>query len=149
VVYEPSIRVPILARWDALGSPPARRPELALNIDLAPTVAEATGLTNHNPFDGRSLLPLMRGESPGWRDDFLVEHKATTNEAGPSFCAVRGSRWKFVQYQTGERELFDLSVDPDEMTSLHGRTAYREVEDALHARMLELCNPPPPGWTPQ
>lgn len=149
--YEESIRVPILARWDALGSAPSTLSQFTLNIDLAPTIVEAAGVSQHNPFDGRSLLPLLRGDTSGWRSDFLVEHLSTgtNDQGGPSYCSVRNSRWKFVQYATGERELYDLTNDPYELVSRDGQAAYRTTEDALHDRMLQLCNPPPPGWQPQ
>jgi N-acetylglucosamine-6-sulfatase len=149
--YEESIRVPILARWDALGATPVTVSQFALNIDLAPTIVEAAGVSQHNPFDGRSLLPLLRGDSSGWRGDFLVEHLSTgaNDRGGPSYCSVRNSRWKFVQYATGERELYDLTNDPYELVSRDGQAAYRTTEDALHSRMLRLCSPPPPGWQPQ
>lgn len=143
--------MPILARWDTLGSAPSTLSQFTLNIDLAPTIVEAAGVSQHNPFDGHSLLPLLQGDTSGWRSDFLVEHLSTgtNDQGGPSYCSVRNSRWKFVQYATGERELYDLTNDPYELVSRDGQAAYRTTEDALHDRMLQLCNPPPPGWQPQ
>jgi arylsulfatase A-like enzyme len=45
----------------------------ALNIDLAPTIAELAGVTPPTPVDGVSLVPLLRGLDPPWRDDFTIE----------------------------------------------------------------------------
>ena len=53
--------MPLMIRWDALGRPPRALGGLALNIDLAPTITEAAGVSNHNPYDGTSLLPLLTG----------------------------------------------------------------------------------------
>jgi len=147
--YEESIAVPLMARWDALGTV-GRRDQIALNIDIAATIVDAAGVTQHGPFDGTSLLPAMTNAGAAGRQDFLIEHKMlnANDQGGPSYCGVRSPTWKFVQYQTGERELYDLPADPWEMRSRHGEAAVRAVEDSLHARMLELCRPAPPGWTP-
>ncbi len=61
--YEESIRVPLVVRWDAAGwTPGTSLPGvLALNIDLAPTIADAAGVP-HPPTDGRSLLPVLGGD---------------------------------------------------------------------------------------
>src|SRR3990170_2345153 len=79
------------------------RGALALNVDLAPTIAEATG-TAHPPVEGSSLLPLLRDPTSTWRRDFLVEHLEGTNPV-PTYCAVRSERWKYVRYSTDEGEL--------------------------------------------
>lgn len=149
--YEESIRVPFLARWDALGaSAKGARQQLVANIDIAPTVVAAAGVTNHGTFDGTSLLTVMTDSAAPWREDFLIEHKmlSSTDEGGPSYCGVRTAGWKYVYYQTGERELYDLTADPYEMQSRHAQSAYQARVTALHARMLQLCKPAPPGWTP-
>jgi N-acetylglucosamine-6-sulfatase len=149
--YEESIDVPILARWDALGSSAVgSRSQLAVNIDFAPTIVEAAEVAKHDPFDGRSLLPAMADPTALSRSDFLIEHKMVSirDNGGPSYCGVRTSDFKFVEYETGERELYDLRVDPYEMESKAGRSGYAATEATLHSRMLELCQPPPPGWVP-
>jgi arylsulfatase A-like enzyme len=53
-----------------------------------------------------------------------------------------------VEYQTGEEELYDLDSDPYELQNLAGDPAHAALQATLHQRMLELCSPPPPGFTP-
>jgi arylsulfatase A-like enzyme len=151
VPYEESIRVPLLMRWDALGAPPRSIGGLALNIDLAPTIVDAAGVAEHDQFDGTSLLPLVDGSTTSVRRSFLVEHLSTgpRDPGGPSYCGVRSDRYKYVEYATGERELYDLRADPAELTSLHDDPAMTATMDRLRKRMLQLCRPSPPGWTPQ
>lgn len=145
--YEESIRVPFLMRWDALGAgATGRRQQLAVNIDIAPTVLEAAGVTGRGPFDGQSLLPVMTNPSAPWRDAFLIEHKMLDESGGPSYCGVRTARWKYVYYETGERELYDLQADPFEQQSLHARATHGDVVARMHERTLQLCRPAPPGW---
>jgi N-acetylglucosamine-6-sulfatase len=149
--YEESVRVPLMMRWDALGQAPRSIGGLALNIDLAPTITEAAGVTQHNPYDGTSLLGLLDGSASSVRADFLLEHLTTgpNDPGGPSYCAVRNRRFKYVEYSTGERELYDLVADPAELTSRHQDPAFQTRVSQLRNRMLQLCSPPPPGWTPR
>jgi arylsulfatase A-like enzyme len=103
---------------------------LALNIDLAPTVAQLAGATVPNFVDGRSLAPLLFGPTPTtWRRSFLVEHAAAEKTrtypglgsmpAVPSYRALRFSDFSadflFAEHETGERELYDLRADPHQM----------------------------------
>lgn len=142
--YEESIRVPLVVRWDAADR--AVQPAedaLVLNIDLAPTIAEAAGVAIDA--DGRSLLPLLDGRINRWREDFLIEHLEGANPV-PTFCAVRSSAWKYVRYATGEEELYDLRRDPNELENLVGDASARSSLDSLRERLRELCRPTPPGF---
>lgn len=141
--YEPSIRVPMVVRFDRLGTLPARDPRIALNVDLAPTFADAAGTTMPHA-DGRSLLDLLRHpEDPG-RSSFLVEHVGTRI---PTFCAVRTRAWKYVYYADGSQELYDLRRDPLELRNLIGDPALAKEAGVLADRLVQLCDPPPPGLT--
>ena len=144
--YEEAIRVPMVLRWDAAGWTPGVELEgaLALNVDLAPTIAEATG-TAHPRVEGSSLLPLLRDPTSPWRTDFLVEHLEGSNPV-PTYCAVRSERWKYVRYATGEEELYDLASDPFELESLATDPDHAEVLEGRRARLRELCVPAPPGY---
>jgi arylsulfatase A-like enzyme len=144
--YEEAIRVPLVMRWDAAGWGGAgtQMPgTLALNIDLAPTIADAAGIP-HPATDGRSLLPVLAGNAR-WRSDFLVEHLEGTNPI-PTYCAVRSERWMYVRYTTGEEELYDLRDDPYELENLAANPADHQVLEGRRARLRELCSPVPPGY---
>jgi N-acetylglucosamine-6-sulfatase len=144
--YEEAIRVPMVVRWDVagwergseLGGP------LALNVDLAPTIAEATGIVAP-PMEGASLLPLLRDPTIPWRSDFLVEHLEGTNPV-PTYCAVRSESWMYVRYATDEEELYDLTSDPFELENLAADPGHDEVLADRRARLRELCVPPPPAY---
>ena len=148
--YEESVGVPMLFRWDALGVSGVVRTGLALNIDIAPTITAAVGLTTHDAYDGTSLLPLVRGTATSWRNDFLIEHlrSGSADPGGPSFCAVRSNRYLYAEYATGERELYDLSSDPWQLTNRAGSASLAGVRTDMHNRLLQLCRPSPPGWSP-
>ncbi len=144
--YEEAIRVPLVLRWDAAGwEAGAELPGVfALNIDLAPTIADAAGAP-HPRTEGTSLLAPLQGDLAGWRGDFLIEHMEGTNPV-PTYCGVRSARWKYVRYATGEEELYDLAADPYELDNLASTAPVAGVLDERRARLRELCSPPPPGF---
>jgi arylsulfatase A-like enzyme len=147
--YEESIRVPFLLRYDALGSAASTIAEPVLNIDVAPTIAELTGVEIPSA-DGRSLVPLLSG-SGGWsREAFLVEHLGPRGPARdglgvPTYCAVHTGRYLYVVYQRGVNDLYDLRRDPNQLQNLapevHGR-----LEGRLRTLLRSLCDPAPPGF---
>jgi arylsulfatase A-like enzyme len=149
--YEESVRVPLMLRWDALRTTPRSVDAFALNIDLAPTITDAVGVSEHNPYDGTSLLPLISGTASTVRQDFLLEHltRGPHDPGGPSYCAVRNRRFKYVEYSTRERELYNMVIDPAELDSRHADPALQLTLERLRKRMLQLCQPSPPDWTPR
>jgi arylsulfatase A-like enzyme len=144
--YEEVIRVPLVVRMPIAGDAsdaarPATRYELVANIDLAPTIADLAGVA-HPPTDGSSLVPLLRGEDPPWRDALLLEHLGGGTPV-PSYCGVRTADAMYVRYGTGEEEYYDLVGDPFQLTNL-AATPSAPLDD-LRARTRALCVPPPPG----
>jgi N-acetylglucosamine-6-sulfatase len=141
--YEESIRVPFVVRYDALNVPARVEPQVALNIDLAPTFAHLAGAAI--PLvDGQSLLPLLTVPGIPWRSDFLIEHLRTASSRIPTYCGVRTTSSLYVSYETGEEELYNLIADPYQLTNLATSPAARPTLRALRARLAQLCNPPPP-----
>jgi N-acetylglucosamine-6-sulfatase len=75
----------------------------------------------------------------------LVEHRTSPEEhayvrAIPDYDAVRTSRYNYVEYATGEKELYDLIGDPYELTSIHASASPRLLSN-LKARLdaLKSC----------
>jgi len=141
VPYEESIRVPLVVRGP--GIPAGQSIDyFALNIDFAPTVAELAGASIPLSIDGRSLMQLLRvAKSPlaNWRQDFLVEFY-TPPGAPPTNQAYYGLRTQdtlYVEYASGERELYDLKADPYQLSSLH-KVAGSERIKALSERLSKL-----------
>ena len=118
---------------------------MALNIDLAPTIAELAGATAPTFVDGRSLVPLLDGPSPAasWRSAFLIEHWSGGNvdfDTAPTYAGVRTERHKYVEHATREQELYSLDSDPYELKSRHER-ADSVLVKSLKSRLeaLEGC----------
>jgi arylsulfatase A-like enzyme len=91
--YEEGIRSPLLVRYPPLVAPGTTIEPLALALDIAPTVVELAGGTPGPHVQGRSLLPLLRGERLPWRGSFLAEYygeAAIPWLVSMSYRAVRG-----------------------------------------------------------
>ena len=73
--FETSIRIPMLAMAPGLIQPGTQQEAMVLNMDLASTFGSGWDcLEEAMALDGRSMLPLMRGESVPWRDHILYEY---------------------------------------------------------------------------
>ena len=146
VPYEESIRVPFVMRADALIGSPRRDDHLVMNIDLAPTFADAAG-ARAPEMEGSSLLPLLSSRRAAWRTDFLMEHLQLGPGGVPTYCGVHGRRFVYVDYGTGEEELYDLRADPLQLTNVVGSRMYGEILRAQRQRLAQLCRPRPPRFT--
>ena len=141
VPYEESIHVPLVIRWDQAVREPRTDDHMIVNTDFAPTFAAFAGVGAPG-VEGRSLLPLLRGVSPPWRSDFVIEGMRLLGV--PTFCGIRTTRYKYLLYQTGEEELYDLERDPFELTNLAARPAFSSLLGELRARERQACVPYPP-----
>jgi arylsulfatase A-like enzyme len=133
--YEESIRVPFVARYDGRLPADVVDERLVANIDIAPTVMEAAGVTLQA--DGRSLLG-----TGAWRTDVLVEH---TGRRVPTYCAVRSETALYTAYGDGAEELYDLTADPYQLQNFVNGRLRREARHEMRLRVRELCRPRPRG----
>jgi len=124
LLYDASIRVPMIV-YDPRAPERARGQHcgrLALNIDVAPTLLDYAGIQAPDCMQGRSLVPLVRGETPTWRESFFCENDfCVESQYYPRIEGVRTERWKYVRYPEIEpvyEQLFDLDADPQEVNDL-------------------------------
>jgi len=138
--YEESIRVPLVVRDPRV--PEAgrgqRRDEMALNIDVAPTIVSALGLGVPPTMQGEDLAPLyLDGGAVAWRDEFFYEmHQITSRDRIPASQAIVRRDWKYASWPDWDHEqLFDLSSDPDEAHNLVDEPAYASRRDDMRQRL--------------
>lgn len=142
--YEESIRVPLIIKHPGFTGNRVRD-ELVQNIDLAPTIVELAQAAATRVMDGRSLVPLLHDAIPEWRRHILVE----SNIKGPgsrkiSYMAVRTVQYVYVQYKTGEKELYNFiddachSADPYQLDSQHTNPCYRHLIADLRQQLAIL-----------
>jgi N-acetylglucosamine-6-sulfatase len=129
LVYEPSVRVPLIIRGPGIPRG-VTRTNLTANVDLAPTILDIAGARAARRLDGRTLLPFARDARRRSGRDILLE---TT-----TYSAIRTPRHVFVQHSTGEQELYDLVIDPHQLTSLHADARYAALKNELARRLTTL-----------
>lgn len=134
--YEESIRVPLIIRGGGFPAG-ATAVQPVSNVDLAPTIVALTGARPRRVMDGRPLLPLAFDAGQGKDRTLLIEGVGTGRDK-PSFQAVRLPGWLYVEYATGDRELYDLQKDPFELRSRHAAPALAPVRDDLARRLARL-----------
>lgn len=120
LMYEESIRMPLVVRWPGVVRPGTRIGAMALNVDFAPTLLEVGGARAPQGLHGRSLAPLLRGERPtDWRQSFYYRYYEVGYGLGP-IEGVRTMTRKLIRYGFADRgaELYDLRSDPREMRNL-------------------------------
>jgi len=140
-MYEESIRVPLLFKYPKLVKPGRVKSEMALNVDIAPTILELAGVSVPENMDGASLKPVLEGKNTGWRKDFLYEYYEYPGpHSGRMNRGIRTDRWKYIHYfeEPQEFELYDLRNDPHEMNNLIHDPGYKELIERLRKRMEEL-----------
>jgi N-acetylglucosamine-6-sulfatase len=150
--YDPSSQVPLIVRGPGLAAG-ARSQALVGNVDLAPTILDLARAEPGRIIDGQSLMPFAREpsresarallhETGGRRLAFGPEQDAAGAPAVEpvlNYKAVRTSRWLYVHYDSGERELYDLRSDPQQLQSLHADPRHRRVRDALERALVRLA----------
>lgn len=150
--YDPSTQVPLLLRGPGLPQDEVSQ-ALVGNVDLAPTILEIAGAFSTKPLDGQSLLALAR--DPGLEPARSLLHETggqsfvrridqDVTGAPPvrdlrSYRAIRTTRWLYVEYRGGQRELYDLDQDPYQLESLHREKAYDRLEARLARRVARLA----------
>ena len=121
---------------------------MVLNNDLAPTFAAMAGAQTPDFAEGRSFLPLLAERPSLWsRAAFMIERRggrdaqeelgdADGMQGANSFNAIRTRDHTWVEYATGERELYDLRRDPSQLQNLAGHadtTLVRQLSTWLKA----------------
>lgn len=142
--YEWSVRVPLLMAWpDRLE--PRRTAEVVSLVDLLPTLIDLASDGDPpepaDPLAGTSMRQLLlEGADSAWPDTVISEY---TDMGVTAPCRmIRSGRYKYIYVHGHSPSLYDLEADPDELSNLHGRPEFAEVEDDLRGRLLE-------GWDPE
>jgi arylsulfatase A-like enzyme len=146
--YEEDLRVPLIIRGPGVQAG-ATVEQMAVNIDLAPTMARWGRAAPDRVMDGQSLTPLLGpgGETQNWRKDFLVELYRMLPPAGNGdvIKAVRTEHEVYVEYRSGPRELYDLRTDPYQLQNVYPTADPGHIAE-LSQRLAELAasrgNPP-------
>lgn len=140
-MYEPSLEMPLIVKWPGVTPPGSRNHDLVQNLDYAPTFLEIAGAPVPKEMQGRSLVPLLKGERPSaWRDAIYYHYfEYPSVHMVARQRGVRTDRFKLIHfYQFGEWEFYDLEADPQELRNQIDNPVYAKQVAALKQRLEEL-----------
>ena len=137
--YENSAGIPAIISWPGVLPEGERCRRVASSLDFNATMLDALEAPPLPNSDGRSLLPLLKGEDDSWEDVAFSEY--CTN-LGCLHRMVRQDEWKLNYYHGQPTQLFNLEEDPDELIDRSDDPACSEIVNELTAEVLD-------GWNPQ
>lgn len=124
-MYEEDIRVAMIVADPRVKPADGGRTSdaMVLSVDVAPTMLDAAGIERPAAMQGRSMLPMVRGDRPpsDWRTEYFYEHPTISKNRIPASQGIRTTRWKYIRWTESVplvEELFDLETDPLEQTNL-------------------------------
>ncbi len=153
-MHEPSIRIPIIARFPALARGKVIEQQV-LTLDIAPSILELCGVAPIEKIDGRSWVKLLREGDPAWRKSWLYEYNYEKQfPYTPNIRGVRTDEWKYMHYPHGDgspdkhlAELYNVKNDPEERRNLIKDPALAGKVTELQAELTRVMSEH--GLTPE
>jgi N-acetylglucosamine-6-sulfatase len=142
--YEESVRTPLIMRFPRLIEPGTEVTSLVVSVDLAPTVLDVAGVEIPRHVQGRSLVPLLSGDTDRVHDAILIEYYSHENPfpwtAKLDYRIVRQGRYKYIRWIRfdDEAELYDMGTDPYELRNLATDPEKASVVEDMRSLMGRL-----------
>ena len=140
-MYEESLKMPFIIKWPNVITPGSRQQKMIQNIDYAETFLDIAQAAIPDDMQGRSLLPLLKGESVNdWRDSISYHYyEYPSVHMVPKHNGIRTERYKLMHfYEFGEWEFYDLENDPEELNNLYGKSEFAELIETHKAKLASL-----------
>lgn len=140
-MYEESLRMPFVMRWPKKIAAGTQVNEFVQNIDYAPTLLEIAGQKIPTEIQGRSLMPLLTGQTPvpQWRDSIYYHYYQHGGHNVPRHDGVRTDRYKLIHFYTDDAyEMYDLLADPHELNSVYDDPVYASIKQDMLNRLEQL-----------
>jgi len=156
LAYEPATHLPFLIRGPGI-KPGSETGELAANIDIAPTILDLAGAEADKSVDGRSLIPYLRDPELRSRRPILFESFVETSDVeangailpraqasilAPPFNyeGIRLGPYKYIAWPSGEKELYDINRDPNELNNIVKVPNFYPIRNFLHRQLRRFEN---------
>lgn len=156
-MYEESLRMPLLMRYPPMIEPGRVCRDMVTNVDFAATFLAIAGVRPPEWMQGRSMLPLLRGERPpDWPTSIYYRYWMHKDDAHNVYAhyGIRTQRYKLIYFyndglelpgtppgggrEQPEWELYDLADDPLELTNLYGRPELAHVIAELQTELADI-----------
>ena len=137
LMYEPSIRVPMMIRYPKAIKAGSVRKEMVLDLDIAPTILELAGVKPRKEMQGKSMVKLANEGDPHWRKEWLYDYYEYPGyEDVRQHRGVRTETHKIMHFYTvDEWEMYDIEHDPEEKNNLYGQPAHAAKQKELVAAL--------------
>jgi arylsulfatase A-like enzyme len=142
-IFEESLRTPLLVRAPGIAKPGSSTAKIVSNLDFAETMLELAGLPVPQDMQGRSFVPLLKGETPAnWRKAFYYHYYEFpgSHSVAKHYGVVTEQYKLFHCYDLKEPywELFDIKADPKEMKNVYEYEKYAAIRSELHEELKKL-----------
>jgi arylsulfatase A-like enzyme len=140
-MYEESLKMPFLIRYPAMVKPGSVSDGMILNVDFAETLLDLAGEKVPTDMQGRSFVPLLKGETPkDWRTSMYYRyyHYPQDHRVQPHY-GVRTLTHKLIYFNKIDAwELYDLTKDPHELKNIYADPANADLVKQLKDEMYRL-----------
>ncbi len=142
-IFEESLRTPLLIRWPGVTKPGSKFKGIVSNIDFAETFLDAAGIPIPADMQGRSLVPILKGQTPDdWRKSFYYHYYEypQPHRVRPHYGVVT-DQYKLVRFYGPDVdywELYDRKKDPQELKSFFGDPDYARITEELKVELQRL-----------
>ncbi len=141
-MFEQSYRTPLLVQWPGVVKPGSVNNDMVSNLDLAETFLDMAGVQVPPDMQGRSMVPVLKGKTPGnWRKEHYYHYyEYPGSHMVKRHYGMSTERYKLIHYyyDIDEWELYDIKADPEEMKNVYKYPAYASVKKKLHKRLSKL-----------
>jgi arylsulfatase A-like enzyme len=142
-IFEESLRAPLLVRWPGMTKPQSVNRNIVSLLDFAQTFLDIAGATDAEGMQGRSIVPLLKGNTPSdWRKSLYYHYYEfpVPHHVRPHYGVIT-DRYKLVHYykpDIDDWELLDRVEDPLETKSFYNDPAYADTVKELRAELERL-----------
>jgi arylsulfatase A-like enzyme len=141
-MFEQSYRTPLLVQWPGITKAGSVNNDMVSNVDFAETFLEIAGVEVPSDMQGRSMVPILEGKTPGdWRKEHYYHYyEYPGSHMVKRHYGISTERYKLIHYyyDIDEWELYDIQADPLEMKNVYDDISYSTVKTDLHLRLEAL-----------
>jgi choline-sulfatase len=139
-MYDSATRVPLIVSWPERWAAGQRRSGASSHLDLVKTLVDIGGGHAPDDWNGDSMLPRLDDPKQSWKDYAVSEYYA--HNIGSGYVMARSGPWKYTYHSVidadhpAQRQLFNLTDDPHELTNLADRPEHAQRIAEMHQRMV-------------
>ena len=140
-IYDESFKTPLLVRWPGVIDPGTENTQMVQNLDFAQTMLHAAGMEAPDDMQGVSLIPLMLGDTTGFRNAVYYhyyEYPGVHMVKRHYGIVTEDFKLAHFYHDVDEWELYDRKNDPMELNNVFGDPAYEDVVANLTTQLMAL-----------